>query len=182
VRVSPKAFFIGKSMSNNYFELLKSPLWQKKRLENLELADWECTNCGNKDNQLQVHHKQYIKGRNPWEYENEQLEVLCNKCHGDMHEMLDAIKTIISYSDIYEIFNLLKGYVSDNINAKYDLQNNNSLMSDFSNIGVIASIIKLTHPKHYQYIVENIINLSSDKESALDLFRGKFDVNGGDYE
>lgn len=169
-------------MSNNYFDLLKNPLWQKKRLENLKLANWECINCGNKDDQLQVHHKQYIKGRNPWEYENEQLEVLCNKCHGEMHEMLDAIKTIISYSDIYEIFNLLKGYVSDDIDAKYDLQNNNSFISEFSNIGVIASIIALIHPKHYKYIAENIINLSSDKEVALDLYRAKYEFDGGYYE
>lgn len=169
-------------MSNNYFELLKSPLWQKKRLENLDIAGWQCDNCGNKHNQLQVHHKQYIKGKNPWEYENEQLQVLCNKCHGDMHEMIDAIKTIISYSDIYEIFNLLKGYVDDNINAKYDLHNDNCYISDFSNIGVIASIINLTHHKHYKYIAENIINLSFDKEAAIDLYRGKFDVCGDDHE
>lgn len=169
-------------MSNNYFELLKSPLWQKKRLENLELADWECTNCGNKDNQLQVHHKQYIKGKNPWEYDNEQLQVLCNKCHGEMHEILDAIKTIISYSDIYEIYNLLSGFGSDNINSKYDLSLSHADNFDIFNVGVIASIIKLIHPKHYKYIAENIINLSNNTDKLNDLYRGRFNFDGVDYE
>jgi Zn finger protein HypA/HybF involved in hydrogenase expression len=182
VRVSPKAFFIGKSMSNNYFELLKSPLWQKKRLENLKLADWECTNCGSKDDQLQVHHKQYIKGKNPWEYEDEQLQVLCNKCHGEMHQILDAIKTIISYSDIYEIYNLLRGFGSDNVNSKYDLSISNADNYDIFNVGVIASIIKFVHPKHYKYIAENIINLSNNTDVVTDLYRARFNFDGVDYE
>jgi 5-methylcytosine-specific restriction endonuclease McrA/ribosomal protein S27AE len=35
---------------------------------------------------MHVHHKRYIKGRNPWEYNNEDLITLCNWCHWKLHE------------------------------------------------------------------------------------------------
>lgn len=34
---------------------------------------------------LQVHHKKYIKGRMPWDYENEDLITLCKNCHKTIH-------------------------------------------------------------------------------------------------
>lgn len=35
---------------------------------------------------LQVHHKLYIKGKFPWEYENDNLITLCNWCHFELHQ------------------------------------------------------------------------------------------------
>lgn len=35
---------------------------------------------------LNVHHKYYIKGHNPWDYSNEALITLCEKCHGKRHQ------------------------------------------------------------------------------------------------
>ena len=35
--------------------------------------------------QLHIHHKYYIKDRNPWEYENEALVTLCAECHQKRH-------------------------------------------------------------------------------------------------
>lgn len=35
--------------------------------------------------QLHIHHKYYIKDRNPWEYENEALVTLCADCHQKRH-------------------------------------------------------------------------------------------------
>lgn len=33
---------------------------------------------------MQVHHPFYLKGRNPWEYEVEDVRVLCPGCHVKM--------------------------------------------------------------------------------------------------
>ena len=53
---------------DNFSAQYKHPLWQKKRLEALSGSGFECQNCGSKDDQLHVHHKSYVKGRNVWDY------------------------------------------------------------------------------------------------------------------
>lgn len=68
-------------MSKTYADKLKDPRWQRKRLEVMENASWECLNCGSKDSELQVHHPAYLKGKEPWEYDESQLECLCKDCH-----------------------------------------------------------------------------------------------------
>lgn len=183
VRVSSRAFFIGKSMSNDYFASYQNPLWQKKRLENLQLANYQCVNCGEKDSQLHVHHKQYFKGRNPWEYENNQLEVLCESCHKEAHKVIDAIKMMISYSDNTQIFNLLCGFLDQETkNKSYDID-------DFIfkydqrmvNNGIIAALMDYVHPKYQLEIADFIISLSDIEEEATDFFR-KIYEDAGDYD
>lgn len=66
---------------SNYLELLKDPRWQKKRLEIFERDEWKCTECNKGDKQLHVHHKQYVYGKNPWDYDNSYLVTMCEKCH-----------------------------------------------------------------------------------------------------
>jgi hypothetical protein len=64
-----------------YWEKLCDPRWQKKRLEIMERDGFECTDCGGKTKTLNVHHKYYQKGLSPWEYPDESLTTLCEKCH-----------------------------------------------------------------------------------------------------
>ena len=78
----------------SYTELLKDPRWQKKRLEILEAAEWECENCGDKGKTLHVHHKRYRAGAMPWEYERDDLEVLCERCHNSITALLAHWKTL----------------------------------------------------------------------------------------
>jgi len=70
----------------SYFDFLKDPRWQKRRLERLEDARWECSNCGDGKSTLHVHHQRYIKGRKPWEYSDQELTVLCETCHSAAHD------------------------------------------------------------------------------------------------
>ena len=87
----------GLEMSANYFEKLQDPRWQKKRLEAMQAANFSCASCGNETVTLHVHHKQYFKGREPWEYDVEQLEVLCKDCHAWAHDEEDQLKIACSY-------------------------------------------------------------------------------------
>lgn len=66
-----------------YADLLKDRRWQRKRLEVLNAAGWECQGCGDADsgNQLHVHHRRYVRGRKPWEYGVDELLALCERCH-----------------------------------------------------------------------------------------------------
>ncbi len=66
-----------------YSEKLKDPKWQRKRLEIMQRDDFTCQGyheqCEGK--QLQIHHIYYKKGKEPWEYDNDELITLCEDCH-----------------------------------------------------------------------------------------------------
>lgn len=66
---------------SKYWELLKDPRWQRRRLDVLNRADFTCEECGDKETTLHVHHMYYERGAKPWEYSDEALRVLCEKCH-----------------------------------------------------------------------------------------------------
>jgi hypothetical protein len=66
-----------------YADLLKDTRWQQKRLETLADAKWLCESCEERKEgvPLHVHHKVYRRGAKPWEYDREDLSVLCEPCH-----------------------------------------------------------------------------------------------------
>jgi len=65
----------------NYAELLKDPRWQRKRLEVMKAANFECCECGEGKKTLHVHHGYYEKDLKPWEYPDDSLHCLCEECH-----------------------------------------------------------------------------------------------------
>lgn len=93
----------------------RNPLWQKRRLEVMQYRDFTCQVCGDTSETLNVHHKAYIKGRKVWEYENDQLECLCETCHKTAHdekEKLLGLLLLISSEGIGSITALVAGYCS----------------------------------------------------------------------
>jgi hypothetical protein len=64
-----------------YWEKLKDPRWQKKRLQILERDRFKCVICGASSKELHVHHKYYRSGFDPWEYGNDTLTTVCCDCH-----------------------------------------------------------------------------------------------------
>lgn len=75
-------------------EQYKHPNWQKKRLEVMQAARFECEICGDKDTTLNVHHKRYVKGRNVWEYGRDELMCLCEPCHEEHHDNVNAFREL----------------------------------------------------------------------------------------
>lgn len=63
-----------------YYEKLKDPRWQKRRLEVLNRDNFTCLVCENKEATLHVHHLTYT-GTDPWDEPLENLETLCEGCH-----------------------------------------------------------------------------------------------------
>lgn len=53
----------------------------------MERDGWACFICQNKEQTLNVHHKSYMDGREPWEYEDEDLVTLCESCHSQIHSV-----------------------------------------------------------------------------------------------
>lgn len=68
-----------------YYELLRRPEWQRKRLEVMHANSFACEECGADDKTLNVHHRHYVKGRKPWEYDLPALACLCEGCHAEWH-------------------------------------------------------------------------------------------------
>ena len=64
-----------------YAQQLRSPKWQKKRLEILQRDNFRCVWCGSSEKELHVHHLKY-NGK-PWDVENVYLQTLCNECHSN---------------------------------------------------------------------------------------------------
>ncbi len=69
-----------------YAEKLRDPRWQKRRLERLQASGWKCSECEAREEELHVHHRYYVSGREPWEYPDYALRVLCHDCHQIRHE------------------------------------------------------------------------------------------------
>lgn len=107
-----------------YSEQLRHPNWQRKRLEAMEAAGFECSNCGDKESTLNVHHKRYVKGRMAWEYDLEDLAVLCEPCHATEHAWRERLDHLIA-SEVCSIEELI-GFLSGKA-----LQGNFYVLKDF---------------------------------------------------
>lgn len=79
-----------------YWELLRDPRWQRRRLEIMERADFACEECGDNLSTLNVHHKVYRKGAAPWEYADQELITLCEQCHEAHHGLEKRLKATLS--------------------------------------------------------------------------------------
>jgi len=82
-------------MSETYFDKLKDPRWQKKRLLVLHRDKFTCSSCGSTDKELHVHHMMY-ESKIPWETRDFFLITLCTDCHKERHEKEKNTKLILS--------------------------------------------------------------------------------------
>ena len=92
-----------------YFELLKRPEWQKKRLEILQRDDFTCQECADPSKTLHVHHTYYEAGILPWDYPSSSLLTLCEDCHKMAQGLYRLAKRALGEVPISEIERLL-GY------------------------------------------------------------------------
>lgn len=91
--------------SKTYWEKLKDPRWQKKRLEVLERASFRCSHCNTHDKPLHVHHG-YYGSLDPWDYPDRVLHVLCEDCHA----AAEAVRR-----ELYELIGFLSPLMLDEV-------------------------------------------------------------------
>lgn len=75
-----------------YYEQLRDPRWQRKRLEIMSESNFCCEDCADKDTELNVHHSAYLKGVPVWEHPNELLHCLCRPCHKERQSVEESLK------------------------------------------------------------------------------------------
>lgn len=91
-----------------YSEKLRDPRWQRKRLEIMNRDDFRCQACRSKDKTLNVHHRFYQRGNDPWDYENEMLVTLCDVCHKKMEDSIRMVAERCAFDeDMIKIMNHL---------------------------------------------------------------------------
>ena len=70
-----------------YNRLLEDKRWKEFRLKVLSERGSRCECCGGTDI-LQIHHTFYISGKMPWEYDINDMRVLCRTCHQRIHNII----------------------------------------------------------------------------------------------
>lgn len=88
-----------------YKEKLKSPHWQRKRLEILTRDNFTCQICKSTEDNLQIHHRHYLTGRDPWDYPGELLVTLCYKCHKKEEDLELTAKDAVNSLHTWGYFN-----------------------------------------------------------------------------
>jgi hypothetical protein len=114
-----------------YSAQIKSPLWQKKRLEIMERDGWQCQSCGGTGKELQVHHLSYVKDADIWDYDNSKLTTICIDCHNE----ITKIK-----KDIYSLINE-NSFFMDRIRVFYEIIETLSHFN-FAELSDISDVIK----------------------------------------
>ena len=84
-------------MAKTYSEKLKDPRWQQKRLEVFQMESFQCRNCQSKTRTLHVHHHNYEKGKDPWDYDLSNFVSLCEVCHAEREKLLSKIKVYLGH-------------------------------------------------------------------------------------
>lgn len=77
---------------DGYLEKLRRPEWQRRRLEILSRDNFTCANCGDDKTTLNVHHRYYDYGSEPWDYDDAALVTLCEPCHSVETEVSREIR------------------------------------------------------------------------------------------
>lgn len=81
----------------NYSVQLKSPKWQKKRLEIFERDNFKCRCCKEKEKTLHVHHLYYLPNTMLWEYDLEGMVTVCENCHEILTKELGKLSGLIAF-------------------------------------------------------------------------------------
>jgi hypothetical protein len=122
------AFYLEEMMK--YHEQIKHPLWQKKRLEVLDHKGFQCECCLTVEKELHVHHPFYKKGALIWDYEDEELQVLCIECHAEAHAIDEKIKKAMSLLAPEQKIRLL-GFI-DSMNGPFLNDNSISYLEGYA--------------------------------------------------
>lgn len=71
----------------SYREKFQDPRWFQFRAEALEYHNYTCRRCRRYESQviLHVHHPAYRWNAEPWDYDVDEVQLLCEDCHARHH-------------------------------------------------------------------------------------------------
>ncbi len=89
-----------------YAGKLNDVRWQKVK-NAIQIRDqFTCQKCGKKEGKaLEVHHRHYMIGRDPWDYPEQLLVLLCRECHQEEEDIKDILTEMIPSLHYWGYFN-----------------------------------------------------------------------------
>ncbi len=136
---------------SSYSQKLLDPRWQKKRLEVMQAHNFSCEICGDKESTLHIHHKQYLKGFEPWDYKLEQLSCVCENCHEENHSKKDLLTLICSYAPLQGFGN--RNECAAILIGLLNLKTSKPLTDDLQKIIEVGEIINL---KGFDFVLKKL--------------------------
>lgn len=127
-----------------YKEQYLHPSWQRKRLEVMEKAGFRCDTCGEDGITLNVHHRRYVKGRKVWEYENCDLQCLCEQCHGEHHANRALLDLILASPEasLEQAIGLVAGHLHGAVGLDDEIRADAERVGGpMFGVGVLSSIV-----------------------------------------
>jgi hypothetical protein len=102
-----------------YAEKLLDNRWQQRKTS-IQIRDqFQCQKCQAKNETVHVHHRYYIPGRDPWDYPDNLLILLCAKCHKEEEQAADVIKEMAPALQYHGYFNTeIRDFVNKLIESK----------------------------------------------------------------
>jgi HNH endonuclease len=171
----------------SYGEQLKHPNWQRRRLEMLSAAEFECQSCGDKEKMLHVHHRRYFKGRMAWEYTDDELQVLCKDCHAEQHDIEDLFKSVLAAGESMGygqavVLGLVAGYLDSELGLDKGLAGKAaSITGPYFVVGQVASLFdRVGYGKLYAWgsEIETVLGLNPAQEQFVEFLR-EFSAEAG---
>lgn len=80
---------------SKYGEKLNSEQWREFSKDTKERRGNYCQSCKRGNVELHVHHIFYDSTREPWQYQDKELAVLCKQCHFELHEQLQKFRKFV---------------------------------------------------------------------------------------
>ena len=131
-------------MLKTYSDKLKSPKWQKKRLEILQRDDFTCQLCKSTEKTLHVHHNEYEGYKDPWDYDNKKLITYCDSCHHAVESYkINGFSIFFFDEKILDDYTMYTFGIIDESNIKYfDFHKRNNKTSQSENVRVSNIYLK----------------------------------------
>ncbi len=148
-----------------YADKLKSPKWQKKRLEILERDEWECLCCGSNEKTLHVHHRYYEKDKEPWDYPDESLYCFCDDCHNEYTIKKKEINRLIKSISPFDYSRLIGYLTTMHVSSEYYMSDENIVLqaTDSEFIIGMSDFLTYTETEIYDMIKNNGYNIEFKK-------------------
>jgi hypothetical protein len=152
-----------------YSDKLKDPRWQKKRLQVMEKANFKCVQCGDSKNTLAVHHMVYIKGKEPWDYQDDLLKCFCEKCHEYQHGLTQEMALLSGMMDLNQLGSTV-GYMY----ALTGIVHKNKKMVQFANIEMAVGYFSALFCKLAAEMAEKTVPLNGllTEDSLIKIVEG----------
>ncbi len=100
--------------SKSYRSKLLDPRWQRRRLEIMQRDDFACLLCQSEDKTLAVHHRAYLRGREPWDYPADALVTLCDECHKRVEVALFRLRLHLTFEPSLDILERVEKFLPSN--------------------------------------------------------------------